>query len=264
MLVIKSKDNKIIKRYNSLNNKKKREELKTFVIEGKRFVYEAIKEKVGIKSIIVSESFFYKNKKFIEENKNDNLYIIEDVLLSKVSNTENPQGIFAEIDYIDSAKIKYLGRNLILILDKIKDPGNMGTIIRTADAFDIKCIYCTKGCVDVYNPKVLRATMGSVFRMPIFKIENESDLIKNLKEEGYKFISTCLDGEVLEPKSLSIKKSVFIIGNESEGVSEYLKNQSDLLFKIPINNNVDSLNASVAAAIVMYNYKMFKENKYGY
>ncbi|MEN8904526.1 MAG: RNA methyltransferase [Clostridiales bacterium] len=250
---INSKNNQIIKRYSLLKTKKKRDILKRFIIEGHKFVNEAIKEKVSIRSILVSDSFYYSNKIFIDKLSLEyDIYIFDNSLLKRISDTENSQGILAEIDFNKSDN--KIVNDHILILDEISDPGNMGTIIRSADAFGFNFIYLIQGCVDIYNSKVLRSTMGSVFRVSTILINDREDFIKELKNKEYKIFSTSLEGREFNFFRDSFQKKAFVIGNEASGISEIFKKESDFLIKIPICKKVESLNAAVAASIIMYEY----------
>lgn len=244
---ITSKENKIIKLVTSLQKRSYRNKYGLFVVEGKRICNEAFKwYRDNISFILVSESFY--NKNFYCENEFD-VYKIPDSLFSSISETETPQGILTVVSIpTDSATLK---SNNVLILDGISEPGNMGTILRTAEAMGFYDIFITKGCVDIYSPKVVRSTMGSVFRLN-FHFKDNTDFIFDLKNNGYKIISTALKNSVSLESVVPAEKNAVVIGNEAVGVSDSILSISDTITKIDMIGNSESLNAAVAAGIVMY------------
>lgn len=172
--------------------------------------------------------------------------------------TENTQGILGVIRF----KEKKIEHNInhedkfVLILDRIQDPGNMGTIIRTADAAGVDAIIALKGCVDIYNPKVIRSTMGSIFDMKIIHCTQE-ECLQELKSKDFKIVSSYLNTENYYHKTKYYERTALVIGNEANGVNNDLINQSDILIKIPIYGNAESLNAAISSAILMYEIKKY-------
>lgn len=257
MNTIISNQNPLIKELKLLKERKYREEKKLYFIEGLRFVEEAIKESAEIVKIYISEKFEEtKGGKEILFKINDMQYdtiFLTDKLFREVSDTENPQGILATIK-VKTFELTDLSLDLgfFLILDSIQDPGNMGTIIRTADAANANGIIVLKGCVDVYNPKVLRATMGSIFHQPIYFYENAADLIARLKEKGIKVFASHLKGSSNYFEHDFRENIAFVIGNEANGINEEIALLADELVRIPMPGRAESLNASVAASLLMY------------
>lgn len=257
MELITSPQNSYIKEVKALRQKKSREEKKRFFIEGERFVEESLKEKVKILYIFVSDSFLATVSAFkILEKIHQNpcpIYQISDKLFQEISDTENPQGILAVMEMQNYALFDVVKENsFIVLLDSIQDPGNLGTIIRTADAAGASGIIYSKGSVDLYNPKVLRATMGSVFHLPVVYSENLSDTIRELKGKGVKLLAAHLKGEMPYFHE-DLKGPVgIIIGNEANGISEEVACHADAFVRIPMDGKAESLNASVAAGILMY------------
>ncbi len=252
---ITSTQNPIIKEIKSLQKKKYRYENQIFFIEGERFVEDAIKSNVKIKKIIISEFYLNKNESMIKEVNQEKyeVFIVEDKLFNSISDTENPQGILAIIG-MESFKFEDIitDNNFLIVLDNIQDPGNMGTIIRTADAAGSNGILLSKGCVDIYNPKVLRATMGSVFHIPIFNCEDLYKSLIDLKAKDIKILTSYLKGST-DYFKIDMKTNIaIIIGNEANGVSEEIVSVADELVKIPMFGQAESLNASVASALLMY------------
>lgn len=255
---ITSSSNPIIKEIKALKRKRERWLKKLFLIEGVKIIDEYIKwgrvpEIILFSSELLNvtggEELLKKIKKY-----NMELINIPYNLLKDLTDTENPQCILAVVKFNDSNLEEILKeRNkFIIILDELQDPGNVGTIIRTADAFGVNGIIMTNNCVDVYNPKVVRATMGSLFHIPIVFIDNKIDLISNLKNRGIKVYTTSLEGENYIHEIDLTKDIAIVIGNEANGVSDELINISDLLIKIPMYGNAESLNAAIASSVAMY------------
>ena len=256
MLEINSNQNPLIKEIKSLNRKKNRWANRLFIIEGIKIIEEAIINEIKIKNIIISDSFLNSQDGalFYEGIKSrDNLVKVSDILFKSISDTENPQGIMAicEFNIRNLSEIDNFDKSSILFLDGIQDPGNMGTIIRTADAFNVDGIILGEGSVDPYNPKVVRSTMGSIFRVPLYILNNSIESIIELKYKGFYILATSLDGISIYDIDFG-KKFVCIIGNEANGVDPKIMDIADKKTKIPMPGNAESLNAGVAASIIMY------------
>lgn len=257
MIEITSSSNSTIKKVKSLYRKKDRWANKLFLVEGIKIVRECIDNNYSIDNIIYSDELFNTRggpelyKKI--ENYNGLIYV-PDKLYKEISDVESHQGIMAiarfNINSIENLKTK--NNPFLLLLDEVQDPGNMGTIIRTADAFGIDGIIITEGCVDVYNPKVIRSTMGSIFRVPIFHESDGLKAIKQLKKDNIKIYSTSLEGSQDIQYTNFKEASLLIIGNESKGVSPALYSLADELIKIPMIGEAESLNVAIASSIIMY------------
>ena len=220
-----------------------------YLIEGLRFVEEAIKSKVSIDSIIFTESFKEKNPDlFLKINENIKLIQMNEALLKQLCSTENPQGIVGVIN-MQNKELK--SGELVVLVDKVQDPGNMGTIIRTAHAAGAAGIVMTKGTVDIYNDKTLRSTMGSIFYIPI--VEDDSlDFVKSLKKEGYKLVVSSLQGKNNFFEENLQGKVMIAVGNEGNGVSDEVYDIADIKVKIPMPGEAESLNVAVATSIMIY------------
>lgn len=248
---IDSKENKNYKLFKSLFSKKYRDKYKLFVIEGKKLLKEALNEAIKIEYLVCSESFFKEFDTNIFSDKEVKISVLSDSLFNSLTEMTNSEGVVTIVNYIDEKKV--LTENIIL-LDEINDPGNFGTIVRTANAFGIKDIL-TLNCVDKYNPKVLRASMGAMFRTNISKVS--IDELKAFKDRGYKIISTTLNEKSKNLESFSfLGKNIIVMGNEANGVSSEIFKISDEFLKIDMENSMESLNVSVATSIIMY--KIFK------
>lgn len=234
--VIKSSKNNLIKMINKLKKKKFRNEKNLFLIETRKMIDEAIKSNRNIEYIIQKES---------NELVYDNSILIEDNLFNEISNLVTPDGYMAIVSKYNEDK---LSEN-ILILDNIQDPGNMGTLIRSAEAFGYNTIISINS-VDYYNEKVLRSTMGSIFRLNL--IETNYEFINTLND--YKIYIADMNGEDFREIESSQKKAI-VIGNEGNGISEEIKKIPHKLVKIPMQGKVESLNAAVSGSILMSTLK---------
>lgn len=255
--MISSTSNHAIKNLNLLKTKSKaRREQKTFLVEGIK-MFREIPEK-DIKEIYVSESFL---SEFGDAEINKKGYtILSDRVFESVSDTVTPQGILAVVNQIERSFDDIINnetgtyKKCFLIIDEIRDPGNLGTIIRTAEGAGVSGIFLSRETVDIYSPKVIRSTMGSVFRVPFIYSDSLVETVERLKKEKVKIFAAHLDGEDYSNKSIKENKLAFVIGNESRGISEELINKADKLIRIPMKGKVESLNASVCASILMYSY----------
>ncbi|HBZ6547254.1 TPA: RNA methyltransferase [Clostridium perfringens] len=249
MLEIESKNNNLFKEIKKLKEKKHRIKSNKYLIEGLRFVEEAIKSKVSIDSIIFTESFKEKNPDlFLKINENIKLIQMNETLLKQLCSTENPQGIVGVIN-MQNKELK--SGELVVLVDKVQDPGNMGTIIRTAHAAGAAGIVMTKGTVDIYNDKTLRSTMGSIFYIPIVE-DNSLDFVKSLKKEGYKLVVSSLQGKNNFFEENLQGKVMTAVGNEGNGVSDEVYDIADIKVKIPMPGEAESLNVAVATSIMIY------------
>lgn len=256
MLEIKSNKNPTIKYIKRLSKKKNRWEDKKFIVEGLKITQEAIEENISIDNIIINYSFLSteENINFLKEVEGRYRIIkVEDYIFKEISDTENPQGILSVVSFNprDINDISQIKNPILIFLDEVQDPGNLGTIIRSADAFNIDGIILSKGTVDPYNTKVVRSTMGSIFRTPLYSCEDSISCIELLKEKNFKIISTSPEGNPIY-KYENIKGTVFVIGNESKGVDPKIVHRCDQNIKIPMTGRAESLNAGVAASIIMY------------
>ena len=253
-MVITSKDNEIIKHIRKLREKKYRDEENEFIIEGIKLIEEAILENATIKKIIIcddcniEENDIYNNLKY-EIAKLDCIYVSEKVF-SYITDVKTPQGIMAIIEKKKEEEINF-SEDLILVLNNIQDPGNMGTKLRTADSLNLKQIIISKDSCDIYSPKVVRSTMGAIFRINIIESSDLVKTVKEMKKHKISIVSTSLDTNK-SMYDISYKKSAIIIGNEANGVQKELQDLSDNKIIIPMIGKTESLNASVATAVVLY------------
>ena len=277
MEIISSKDNKKIKYIRSLLEKGSiRKKNRQFVVEGIKLVDEAL-EYGKVLEIVLAESLYKeiisedlsKNVLLAENGKNITNYVkkansttvVSDTVFKVVSETISPQGVAAivempeygllEKDFFNQAYNKN-GKIKLLILEDTADPGNLGTIMRTAEAAGVTGVIMSKGTVDIFNPKVVRSTMGSIFRLPFAYVEDLKEVIKELKKQGISFYATHLKGEKSYKAIKYSDRSAILIGNEAKGLSDKVADLADTYVIIPMQGKVESLNAAVAAALMMY------------
>lgn len=248
MLYIDSKENNSFKKIKKYKTKKYRDKDKRFLAEGVKFLdFDTVPE-----YIIIDEEFS-ENKEIINRIKkfeNSEKIVLSSTLFSQLSSQENSQGVILVYKYKEN-DINMVGDNII-VLDRVGDPGNLGTIIRTADACGYKDIVLVKGSVDCYNEKVVRSTMGSIFNINIYYIEEE-ELLKFLKERKYKIISTVLSDDCIPYTEMKLeKRNAIVFGNEGSGIGENIIKNSDEKIIIPIYGSAESLNVAMACGIIIY------------
>lgn len=240
--MIRSKQNKNLKELNKIIDQKHADN-SLYALEGFTIFEEAIRENVEIVDVYLSESV-----ENVFRNKYEYRYtVVKDDILRSFSKTKTGKDIIFVVKKQSPININEIDDELVLLLDFLQDPGNMGTIIRTADAFGIKNILTINNCVGVYNEKVLRSTMGSIFRVNVTSIELED--LKGLIEKGYKLISTSPNGEKIAKFKF---KTILALGNEANGVSEEIFRESFKRVKIPMKGKTESLNVAIAAGISIY------------
>ena len=265
MHIITSKDNEIIKHIRKLKEKKYRDEYNEYVVEGVKIVEEAIKENAKIKQVIVcndtTKTYEIPTHIMLEIAKFDCIYV-SDKIFNYITQVTNPQGIMAIIEKQDeNMQIDY-NQDIIVMLDDVQDPGNLGTILRTADSIGLNQIIVSKGTADSFNSKVVRSTMGAIFRLKIIEEEDLIKTIKELRKHHFKLLVTSLQTEN-SIYDIDFSKKIIVIGNESNGVSKEIQDLADEKAKIPMLGRTESLNASVAAGIVMYEYVRQKITRKG-
>lgn len=246
-----------------MKSSKYRKEENSFVIEGQK-LFEEAKEKDLISKVYVSETYLQTNHCNMEEHRKAGMEydVVADTILKAVTDTITPQGIVAivKMPKWDLQDLFNQRNGMLLFLENLRDPGNLGTIIRTAEGAGATGIIASKESVDLFNPKVVRSTMGSIFRIPVIYVDDIITCILNAKKHSIKVYATDLQGVYEYDKEIYPKKSAIIIGNEANGITKEVRNTADLLIKIPMCGNVESLNAGIAAGIVMYEIYRQKRN----
>lgn len=256
MQKITSKDNDFIKHVKKLKDKKYRDLNNEFVIEGIKLIKEAMQENARIKQIIMCEDC--ENTENIPKDltyeiaKYDCVYVSKTVFNS-ITEVKNPQGILAVVSKENAENEIDYSQDIIVALDDLQDPGNLGTILRTVDSIGLTQILVSKGTADCFNPKVVRSTMGAIFRVKIIECENLLETLKQAKKHHFKLMVTSLQTEN-SIYDVEYNKKVIIVGNEANGVKQEIQDFADEKVKIPMLGKTESLNASVATGIVLYEY----------
>lgn len=263
MQTITSKDNELIKHIRKLKDKKYRDESNEYVVEGVKLVEEAVKENAKIKQIIVCEdttrTYEIPTHIMLEIAKYECISV-SDKIFNIITQVTNPQGIMAIIEKnAQNAKIDYT-QDIIVVLDDVQDPGNLGTILRTVDSIGLNQIIVSKGTADAFNSKVVRSTMGAIFRIKIIEVENLAQAIKEMRKHHFKLMVTSLQTKN-SIYDIDFYKKIIVIGNEANGVPKEIQDMADEKAKIPMLGRTESLNASVAAGVVMYEYVRQKLSK---
>ncbi len=254
---ISSKDNKNLKFVRQLGKKSFRTAAGQFVAEGKKIVLESFEYASDrLACIVVSDTFSKKEASVFDTAVKHckNVYVVPDRIFDNLSETDTPQGILAVLNMSKNVFTPSSRSCHIVILDGISEPGNMGTIIRTAEALGFDGIYLMEGSTDIYSPKTVRSTMGSLLRMS-FRTGCTLQDIKDLKNLGFSIIATTPGGDIRLEKFKTPEKSAVIIGNEAHGICDDLLAISDSRVKITMDGKAESFNAAVAAGIVMHWFK---------
>lgn len=230
---------------------KARREQGLFVAEGRKMFLEAPRD--WISSVFVSRTLSMDGE-FMEQLGELLWEVVSDDVFRRMSDTLTPQGILTVLrtPSYDPGEVLKEEAPLVLVLEDLQDPGNAGTIFRTAEGAGVRCIFLTKGCVDVTNPKVIRSTMGSVYRMPFFYVEDMPSLKNLFQEKKIRVFAAHLKGKNPYDGESYRGGTAFLIGNESRGLTEEAVSFADSLIRIPMCGQVESLNAAMAAGILMY------------
>lgn len=247
---ITSVNNTYIKWLLTLRDKQVRNEHNLFIVEGYHLVEESLKHNV-LKTVLCTE------KEVLDKIDVEEKYLVNEQIIKKLSSTKSPQNIIGVVSSIINQDLEAIisKKELrILILDDVNDPGNLGTIIRTSAALGIDAVISSLETVDYYNEKVLRATQGAIFKIPLFK-GDLVEIISLLKKQGITIYGTHLESSVSVKDVEKLKKLAIVVGNEAQGVSSKILDLCDKNIILPMNNDVESLNVSIAAALLMWELK---------
>ena len=252
MKTITSKDNPVYKSACRLTRKKYRDDAGMYLIEGVKSLEDALQLGIVIRNIFIRE-----DRAVPESFPAEKTSLMDRELFEKLSGTETSQGVIAVADKNITDISSFAGRmgncnGNVVILDRLQDPGNAGTIIRTAEAAGYRAVIVMSGTADVYSPKVVRAAAGSLFRMQLFSSSDMNETVRILKASGKCIVSADLDTDVMY-NSVDLSENIaLVIGNEGQGVSRGFLEASDIKVRIPMEGSIESLNAAVAAGILMY------------
>lgn len=278
--MITSTSSSQVKHIVNLQKKSKlRKEEKQFVVEGIKIVSEAPKDRLV--KVYISETFKADNEEFLKKMNyeavgKDVLEIVSDNVFVRMSDTQTPQGIMAVVkmsdvciedmfekdnytdskddgaDKVEDNTVDAKKQPLLLILENLQDPGNLGTIVRMAEGAGVTGIIMSSNTVDIYNPKTIRSTMGSLYRVPVIYVDDICKAVDECKEKGVKVYAAHLKGTDNYNQKDYAQPTAFMIGNEGNGLSDRLTQKADELVRIPMQGKVESLNAAIACTILTY------------
>ena len=259
--LITSKTNSTVVKLSKLTNKKSRNEEKLFCLDGVKLFWEAYNFGAKIEYLIINESSVLDEKTseiIFELKEKSRVICVNDSVFSKLTDESAPQGIITVCRYLENHNFIEVSKDIlenerVMIFESVRDPGNIGTIIRNAAAFGVDRLILSSDCADIYSQKVIRATMGAIFKVKIDVVSDVCKSIEFLKNQGRRVVATTLGNNSLKlGKDPVLSRDVFIIGNEGHGISEKVINISNETMFIPMCKNTESLNASIAAAILMW------------
>ena len=235
---------------------KKRREDNVFLAEGIKMLREAPKD--WIKEVYLTEEVLQRLRKedgeVLAKIENTGYELLSDEVMKKVSDTQTPQGALVVLNRPSYTleDIVGNGEGTFVVLENLQDPGNLGTIIRTGEGAGIRGVIMSQDTVDIYNPKTIRATMGSVYRVPFIYVETLSNVMAKMKEKGIHTSAAHLAGKRYYDSFSFREPTAFLIGNEGNGISRETADMAEAYLKIPMEGSVESLNAAIAASLLMY------------
>lgn len=249
--MIESSSNAQIKKIQKLKKTAKyRREEGLFVVEGWKMTEEALNRQLVKNLYVAAEA----EEKFKERLKSVPYEVLSDKLFRELSDTVTPQGILAvvQMPYYDKEILMFSEEAALLCLEDIQDPGNLGTMVRTAEGAGMAGIVLSKGCVDLFNPKVVRSTMGALFRVPFYICDDFAEELEQMKKNGFTLYAAHLKGTCDYTEVDYKGRTAILIGNEANGLTEETSELAQKLVKIPMEGQLESLNAAVSAALLMY------------
>lgn len=254
---ITSKDNSVVKQLHSLSEPKYRKKEKIFLIEGIKMVEEALRDDLGVRKVIAAPSFVQHHGKGVlklAESKGIDVVWISERLMVALSESKTPQPAMGVVAMKQYSEEGLFARNMgiIVVAHQLQDPGNLGTIIRTAEAVGASGIAITSNTVDPFNAKAVRASMGSVLRLPIVHTGEVTTFITTCKQKGFQTAATVLTGEKKHFDVDLTKPTAVFFGQEGAGLPEEIMAAIDVRMRIPMAETIDSLNVATAAAVVLY------------
>ncbi|RGY99650.1 RNA methyltransferase [Clostridium sp. AM58-1XD] len=251
--MITSTANSQVKQVNALAKKAKlRKETGLFLAEGPKMFEEAPKE--WIEKVYVSESFLKNHESVVSGYRYET---VSGEVMKYMADTQTPQGILALVrqpswKMEDLIRRKQTGPALVIVLETLQDPGNLGTIIRAGEGAGVTGVVMNRETADIFSPKVIRSTMGAVYRVPFIYTDDLKETVNSMKREGIRFYAAHLRGKSDYDEGNYAADSAFMIGNEAKGLSEEAADLADCCIKIPMLGKVESLNAAVAASVLMF------------
>ncbi len=254
---LSSKDNKLIKNLQSLSDVKHRYKERTFLIEGVKMVEEALRDNLGVSRVVASPSLMRHHGKGIlklAESRGLDVIWITERLMDAVAESKTPQPIIAAVQMKQHSEEALIadGANLIIVAHQLQDPGNLGTIIRSAEAAGASGVAVSPHTVDPYNAKTVRASMGSILRLPVVSVEDLPAFLRKCRQKGFQTVATVVTGEKTHFDIDLTMPTVVILGQEGAGLPDEVMPDIDLQIRIPMARTVESLNVATAAAVILY------------
>ena len=263
---ITARKNPLVMLFSSLSEKKYREENGLFLAEGRKLCEEALATHAPVRYVLLSEEYAKRNLKSVTAAFADPIYdetellVLSEGCFDKITTEKAPEGIILVVKYLDISercikidvdKFEKLGRALFLV--SIRDPGNLGTVLRGAGAFGAETVILSEDCADVYNPRTVRAAMGAVFRVPTLRVSGPAEAVEALKASGRRVFAAELRENAAPIADIGVTcRDVFIIGNEGHGIPSSLSEHCTGSVYLPIENTAESLNAAMAATILLW------------
>ncbi len=254
---ISSKDNSTVKFLRSLADPKHRKKEQAFLIEGVKMVEEALRENLGVKSVVASPSLTRHQGKGVlnlSESRGVNVVWITERLMDVLAESKTPQPVMAVVQMKHSSEETLLNHSarLIVVAHQLQDPGNLGTIIRTAEAVGVSGIAVTSHTVDPFNAKAVRASMNSILRVPVVPVGDSATFSQRCRQAGFQTLATVLKGDRTHFTVDLTKPTVVMVGREGAGLSPDIMEDIDLRVRIPMAETIDSLNVATATAVILY------------
>ncbi len=254
---ISSKDNSIVKFLRSLADPKRRKKERAFIIEGIKMVEEALRDNLGVKTVVAAPSLTQRHGKGVlklSEIKGIDIIWVSERLMDELAESKTPQPIMAVVQIKQHTEASLLNHKarLIVIAHQLQDPGNLGTIIRTAEAAGASGIAITSNTVDPFNAKAVRASMNSILRLPVVLVGDFASIIQKCRQMGFQTVATALNGDRTHFAVDLSKPTAIVVGQEGAGLPPGIMASIDLRVRIPMAGAIDSLNVATAAAVVLY------------
>jgi TrmH family RNA methyltransferase len=254
---LSSKENKTFKFLSSLSDPKVRKREKAFLIEGVKMVEEALRDRAGVREVVASPALTGHHGRSVvklAEKTGVNILWISERLMDSIAETKTPQPVMALVEMLEHAEDPLFRTppGLIVLCHELQDPGNLGTIIRTAEAVGAAGVVVTGNAVDPYNQKAVRASMGSILRVPVVRAADAGGFLSTCRQKGFQTVALTLSSRQAHFNIDLKKPSVVIVGQEGSGLQEELLKEVDLLVRIPMAGTIDSLNVATSAAVLLY------------
>ena len=258
--MITSTKNPLIKQIRELRNVKKRREKGIFFFEGTHLLMTACEENCSLVALLFTEKWKIQNPELwkIASKSAKRYEIVSPEVLKSITTTVNPDGVVVTALSKSFCETRISSLKLGLILERLQDPGNLGTIVRTAVATNVDSIWVSSDSVNIDNPKVIRASAGAWFKAPLVITSNLKDIVKNYKNQGVNIVATLPNAEKTYWSLNLTKPTIFLLGNEGSGLSGSLVNMADEIIRVPLEQNVESLNVAVTTALILYEAKRQK------